>query len=51
MVLYGNGILKLPVTSLTKKFKYAEERLKTVLSESRDVAAQLGLVGGTAHMG
>lgn len=35
--LYGDGILKLPLTSLTEEFKCAKTRLQMTLNESRDL--------------
>ncbi|XP_077060725.1 cadherin-like protein 26 [Siphateles boraxobius] len=34
--LYGDGVLKLPLTSLTEKFKCAKTRFQMTLNESRD---------------
>ncbi|XP_078458809.1 uncharacterized protein LOC144723905 [Lampetra planeri] len=34
--LYGDGVLKLPLTSLTEEFKCAKTRLQMTLNESRD---------------
>lgn len=38
--LYGDGILKLPITSLTEEYKCTKVRLQMTLNESRDIVVR-----------
>ncbi len=41
--LYGDGVLKLPLASLTEEFKCAKTRLQMTLSKSRDLAVSTNM--------
>lgn len=38
--LYGDGVLKLPITSLTEGFKCTKARLQMTLNESKDIVVK-----------
>lgn len=38
--LYGDGVLKLPLTSLTEEFKCAKTQLQMTLNESKDLVVR-----------